>query len=169
MPHQDDLVIKTLFEIKEDLGGLSSDVKSVKESMVRNDSNQELVQTQIHKMEAVFGIIPGHIQAVRDMEIRIDGRIGKIEIDVKAMRETEIPQIKEQLVVGKWLASGRNKAFALIGVGLLGAAGSAVAGLVRDNINVTFHQPSAKPATTGQPVVGLPDAVSMSTDLDADP
>lgn len=167
MAQNDDLVIKTLLEIKEDIGGLSSDMKSVKGSLEKNESDHEAAQTQIRKMEATVGLIPGHLKAVKDMETRLDERIGKIEIDVRALRDVEIPQLKDQLVVQKWLSSNRNKAITLVGVGLLGAAGNAAAGLVKDNVSVTLVRPEAPASVT--PAVPSPMRDAVSSPKDATP
>lgn len=175
MAQNDDLVMRTLLEIKEDIGGLSSDVKSVKESvkesLVKNDDDHAAVKTQIQKMESTVALIPGHIQSVKDMEVRLDERIGKIEADVKTIKETDLPAIKDQLVIGKWLASGRNKVLALVGVGLLGAAGNAAAGLIKDNVKVSIvhptDAPSIVPAASALPhpvTVTERDAVDLDTD-----
>lgn len=167
--NNDDLVMKTLLEIKEDIGGLSSDMQSVKGSLSKNSADHETVQGQIRKMESTVNLIPGHIQSVKDMEIRLDDRIGKIEADVRSIKEIELPSIKDQMVVQKWFASKWNKIFALIGVGLLGAAGSYAGGLIKDNVKVTITHPEEK-----SPVVPAPTMDIMSNqpadavDLDAD-
>lgn len=170
MAQNDELVIKTLLEIKEDLGGLSSDVRGIKDSLVKNDHDHASVKDQIHHMEATVGLIPGHIQYVKDMEVRLDDRIGKIETDVRAMRDVEIPHLKDQLVVQKWLSSNRNKAITLIGVGLLGAAGNAAAGLIKDNVKVSIVRPEASAPIV--PMAPLPHPVTVTehdvVDLDVD-
>jgi hypothetical protein len=166
-------MLQTVMEIKEDLGGLTSDVRSVKESLDHNEHVQKRVNDDIRKMESTVAMIPGYIQSAKDMEYRLDIRMGKIENDVKAMRETEIPQLKDQLVVQRWLSSKRNKISALIGVGLLGAAGNAAAGLIKDNVRVTIMPQEAHPQvhTVNDPIDTMSRFVpplSDAVDLDAD-
>lgn len=170
MAPNDELVMRTLLEIKEDIGGLSSDVKGIKDSLVKNESDHEAAQGQIRRMESVVSLIPGHLQAVKDMESRMDDRIGKIEADVKSIKDTDIPAIKDQLVVGKWLSTKRNKFFALIGIGLLGAAGNAAAGLIKDSVKVTIVHPPV--TTTHNHIATLPKSATPSadpTDFDTTP
>lgn len=173
MAQNDELIIKTLMEIKGDIGGLSSDVQGIKDSLAKNDNNIASMRDHIRKMGSLVNMIPGHIQYVKDTEVRLNERIWKIETDVKTIKDTDLPALKDQLVIQKWLSSNRNKIIALVGVGLLGAAGSIAAGLIKDTVKVSIAHPEASasrvPAVTRQPVVELPDAVSMSTDLDANP
>jgi len=148
MAQNDELIITTLLEIKEDIGGLSADVKGIKVSLDKNDDDHTAFQDQTRRMESSIESIQGQIVVVKDLESRLNKRIDGISGDVKAIKEMDLPAIKDQLVVGKWLASGRNKVLALIGVGLLGAAGNALAGLIRESVKISIVRPEGS-ATQG--------------------
>lgn len=186
----DDLVMSTLMEIKEDIGGMHSDLRQIHSNMADNIRDHQAMNSHIDQWSTTMSLIPKSLDALKEIENRLEARvsrvevdlaskfnkmdgdlsnrIGRLEMDVKGLREVDFPQLREQMVIHKWLASGRNKFLALLGVAVLGAAGNAVAGLVKDNVKITVDRHIDASITTFQHPVSTQtfDLDTMSGGLD---
>jgi hypothetical protein len=150
---QDELILATLMSIKESAGGTHAEIRQIKDALEGNSQEHKDIQEQIRAFSDLAAKIPGYVQGVRDLEVKLDGRVNRLESDiggrlenleseVKGIREVDIPQFRESMAVQRWFASNRNKFLALLGVGILGAGGNALAGLVKENVKVTFNNAS---------------------------
>ena len=140
----DDLILATLMEIKQDMGGMQSDIRQIKENLASGNDDRKALRDQIDKMAEKTGQLPTQ-QTVNEMEVRLDGRIEKLEgdvsgvkTDVQNLKLKDLAEIREQLVIHKWLSSNRNKIIAgFVAMGL-GAGGSVAMDAIKDAFKVTI-------------------------------
>jgi len=183
----DELVLSTLLDIREDLGGIQANMRQLHDGMSKNDKDHSAIGAEVDKLASIISVIPGSLdKGMREIESRLDAkilrvesdvgnkfnrmeqdlgsRIGRLETDARGMRETDLPNLREQMVIHKWLSSGRNKVLVLIGVAILGAAGNALAGLIKDNVKVTVDRSVNATVTTARPLDPLtPPPLDLDT------
>ena len=161
------VLLSTVLEIKESLGGISSDLRQVKDEQSKTTKLYESLESRVDQVVQVASTLPKHIQDTKEMEGRLGGRLDKLEGDVRGIQMTELPTIREQLVLTKWFGSTRNKIIGLFFVAALGAIGNAAAGYFRDNVRVSLKAP-APTTMLPQEIIApmpLPDSMVSTPDI----